>query len=297
MKKKLLLLICTVAFLLTPFSTFTAFAASNGVNAVDMSAKGSVDITVKADDTPVSGAVFSAYAVANAKLSGNGVSFELTDAFTAFGSDVNDIDTSSELNELAEYAKKNNVSAIEKTTDESGNIVFDNLKLATYLIVQTGKTPGYSKCDPFLVAIPFYENGNWVYNADASPKAELQKLCDITISKVWNDGKSSDSHKSVKIKLLKNGKTVKTVTLDKDNNWTQTLTDMPQSDSYSVKEINVPDGYSPVYSKSEMDFTVTNNQTLIKTGQLVWPIPVLAGAGLLLIIIGVYSIRRSKTDA
>ena len=68
---------------------------------------------------------------------------------------------------------------------------------------------------------------------------------------------------------------------------------------YSVKEINIPKGYTATYQQNGFTFTVTNTSTLIQTGQLKWPIPVLAGAGLLLFAGGwiLYSKGKRKYNA
>jgi LPXTG-motif cell wall-anchored protein len=42
-------------------------------------------------------------------------------------------------------------------------------------------------------------------------------------------------------------------------------------------------------------FTVTNTSTLIQTGQLVWPIPVLAFAGIALIGAGAVLLQKKRS--
>ena len=73
---------------------------------------------------------------------------------------------------------------------------------------------------------------------------------------------------------------------------------MPESDAYSIKEINVPKGFTATYSKTGYVFTVTNTSTLIQTGQLMWPIPVLAISGMLFIAAGIVLLqKKGKTNA
>ena len=72
--------------------------------------------------------------------------------------------------------------------------------------------------------------------------------------------------------------------------------DMPESDAYSIKEVSVPKGFTATYSKSGYTFTVTNTASLIQTGQLVWPIPVLAMAGLFLIVVGSIVLRKTRNE-
>ena len=71
---------------------------------------------------------------------------------------------------------------------------------------------------------------------------------------------------------------------------------MPESDGYSIKEIDVPKGFTATYSKAGYVFTVTNTSTLAHTGQLIWPIPVLAMAGLFLIVVGSIILRKTRKE-
>ena len=72
--------------------------------------------------------------------------------------------------------------------------------------------------------------------------------------------------------------------------------DMPESDVYSIVEVNVPKGFTATYSQSGYVFTVTNSASLIQTGQLIWPIPVLALAGLCLIAVGCIVLRKTRNE-
>ena len=73
-------------------------------------------------------------------------------------------------------------------------------------------------------------------------------------------------------------------------------TDLPESDGYSIVEVNVPKGFTATYTQNGYVFTVTNTAALIQTGQLVWPIPVLAMAGLCLIAVGTMVLRRTRDE-
>ena len=69
---------------------------------------------------------------------------------------------------------------------------------------------------------------------------------------------------------------------------------MKLSDKYSVKEINVPKGYTPSYKVNNYVFTVTNTDTLPFTGQIFYPIIILSTLGIVLILTGV---RIMKNEA
>ena len=85
--------------------------------------------------------------------------------------------------------------------------------------------------------------------------------------------------------------------------------DLPESDEYSILEVNIPEGCIATYSQNGYEFTVINSAALIQpeqpsrpqdvlaqTGQLVWPIPVLALTGLFLVALGIIMLRKSRNS-
>jgi hypothetical protein len=59
-------------------------------------------------------------------------------------------------------------------------------------------------------------------------------------------------------------------------------------------EKEVPKGYTVTYNKNGNRYTIYNTRALVKTGQLRWPVPVLAVGGLVLIAAGVLVRCRGK---
>jgi LPXTG-motif cell wall-anchored protein len=96
------------------------------------------------------------------------------------------------------------------------------------------------------------------------------------------------------VQLLRDEIVVQTAILHEGNNWQVTYTDMPESDAYSIKEVDIPQGFTATYKQKDYVFTVTNTSTLAQTGQLVWPIPVLAFAGVLLIGMGGLLLQKKR---
>jgi hypothetical protein len=148
------------------------------------------------------------------------------------------------------------------------------------------------------VTVPCKDTDGYVYDVNASPKTEVSKLVSLTIKKVWNTDSSTQATESVTVQLLKNGNVIKTATLNEKNNWQVTYDNMPASDAYSIKEIDVPKGFTATYSNDGYVFTVTNTSTLIQAGQLMWPIPVLAFSGMVFVVIGFVLLQKKrKTNA
>lgn len=108
---------------------------------------------------------------------------------------------------------------------------------------------------------------------------------EITVVKKWaDDGK--DRPGSVTVQLLCDGEVYETVQLDDTNAWQHSWKMLLPDYEWTVKETNVPAGYTESYSEKEQVITITNTKALLQTGQMNWPIPLLIGAGLICIGVG-----------
>ena len=260
--------------------------------ALDYDRVGSISVELKDRDgeTPIQRAELSLYHVAKVSLnSEKNLSYNFTDAFEDCGFELDDPALSAKLDA---FVKENSLSAQKLVTDAHGKVTFANLPLGLYFVKQTNTVAGYAPCTSFLVTVPNESADGYVYDLNASPKTDIAKLTDITIRKKWNTDASAKAADSVTVQLLKDGVAVKTATLGAQNKWQITYTGMPESDAYSIVEVDVPKGFTATYSQSGYVFTVTNTSSLAQTGQLIWPIPVLAMAGLCLIAVGTILLRK-----
>jgi hypothetical protein len=81
--------------------------------------------------------------------------------------------------------------------------------------------------------------------------------------------------------------------------WQYTWTDLEESSTWTVDEIDVPYGYTCLIDQSDGGYTITNQSELVplaapQTGMLQWPIPVLLAAGVLLIYRGTAAESKKK---
>jgi len=129
--------------------------------------------------------------------------------------------------------------------DENGNEIH-------YTVRETVSWPGYR---PDVTEV---ENGGVITN-----------ICDITdieVNKVWKDDDDHDKIRplSVTIALCAGEETLEEVTLSEELGWSHVFEGYPIYDEdwqvieYSIKEIDVPEGYTETYSGSNYSFTVTN---------------------------------------
>ncbi len=104
---------------------------------------------------------------------------------------------------------------------------------------------------------------------DDFEKIVIEAKTEITVTKQWNDNNNQDGKRptSVEVELYKNGTaTGETKTLS-GNAWTATFTNLPvyengEKITYTVKEVNVPDGYTASGDGTEENgYTITNTHT------------------------------------
>lgn len=268
-----------------------------GAAELDQDKTGSISVTLQGhyQKDPMVGAAFSVYHVATVGLVDDGtLRYVYTPSFVSAGISLDDPALAAKLDA---YVSQNDVSAIEMITDAQGVASCEDLPLGLYFVKQTGIVEGFAPCTPFLVTLPGESADGYVYDVDATPKTEVEKLVSITIQKVWNVNDSAEQTDSVTVRLLRDGTEVETAVLNERNNWQVTYNDLPESDAYRIEEVKVPKGFTATYKQDGYVFTVTNSSTLIQTGQLIWPIPVLAISGMLLLALGVALLRKKrKTD-
>ena len=289
-----------IMFAIVSASTCPAMASDSG--SVNLTRNGSISVTLQdsGNSSPVSGGEITLYRVADAYTSGYQLAYLFTDDFKDCGIKIDNLRQDGLATHLATYAKAQGLPGIvSKKTDANGLATFSDLKTGLYLVLQTKTTNGYYPMDSFLVSVPMTIADEWVYDVDASPKVEANTVPGATqlkVRKLWvSDGIAVPE--SVTVALLRNNVTYKKVVLNEANDWTYTWKGLDDSYTWDVAELNVPQHYTVSYHTGGRIVTITNtskgeNQRLseefplIQTGQLNWPIPILAGLGILLLAIG-----------
>ena len=279
-----------IAWLLSLFP-LTAMARQ-----IDHNQVGSISITLvsPAPDQPIAAAELSVYYVATVDSGTDGaMRYTCTDAFAECGFSLDDPELTEKLDA---FVMANPVACRKIVTDSQGNGHCGDLPLGLYFVKQTTEVEGFAPCTPFLVTVPMEMDAGYQYHVDASPKTEVARLIEVTIKKVWNTGSSTEIPANVTVQLLRHAEVVKTATLDSRNNWQVTYSNMPESDGYSIQEIDVPQGFTATYSQRGYVFTVTNTPSLAQTGQLIWPIPLFALAGIVFLMVGFVILRKPGND-
>lgn len=314
MKKIKSVLCLLLVLLLLP----TVAAAAVGI--IDADKELSLTVTYRDGDTPIVGAAFSLYKVADMDAYG-----EMTPTKDFNALDIMDrINSDSEWKALAltldAYVSERDIAPIcSGVTDESGVLRFpaDGKRLEAGLYLLSGEkhlaNGNYYEPSPLLLSLPAYDSvgDKWVYDASVEPKSESTPddtdTLDRKVIKVWDDkGFESSRPKEIKVKLLRNGEVFDTVVLNDKNNWRYEWTGLDASYTWKVSE-EVPDGYSVTISLDGTTFFITNTHksdepkppvkpNLPQTGQLWWPVAALGIGGLIVLTLGLLSKKRDGNE-
>lgn len=300
MKKKLQTLLCIcVMVLMLPMSVFAAPADD------------ACSLTIQ---YPSGGALFSFYKVAEFSEYGE---FDVIAPFDAYMDEIQELDnlenhpdaiTTDTWRSLATtldtYVGPNKI-AYDFTceTNAEGIAAIEGIDKGLYLV--TGEPVVIDEIvyttSPVLMTVPNRDaKGAWENQVivDYSGKLSAEDIDEYTAVKIWDDeGFENNRPDELKVTLYKDGERYSTAVLNEDNNWEYKWTKLPQGASWSVKEDKVPAGYKVTYVK-ESDATIIENVLvpaktpsqsggkLPQTGQLWWPVPILAILGIAFFAIG-----------
>lgn len=146
--------------------------------ALDMEQRGSIRITMHQGKNIVSGGTMTLYQVGAAEEDDGNYRFVLTDDFADSKESLEDIQSAELAEALAQYAGSRSVKGTTKKIGDDGNVSFGKLEPGLYLLVQNRASSGYRKAAPFLVSVPQQGEEGCVYEVDASPKLELERVSD-----------------------------------------------------------------------------------------------------------------------
>lgn len=266
---------------------------------LDFEKTGTIELTLKesTEQTPIKDLEITIIEIASATSENHNLVFTYHENIENCEVDLSNLSNEDSVYELEKCIKNIELPTQTKLTDTEGKVLFDELRLGIYLVKQTNELNEYSNIDSFLVMIPKVEDNTWDYDIKAKPKTDIIRVMDITVEKIWNNSSNLETHPdSVTIELYKGQELIDTINLNEENNWTYTWNRIPKSDGYSVKEKNVPIGYTDTYRQENNKFIVTNTKTLVQTGINIIAIELLSILGILLILVGLIITKRKKYE-
>ena len=279
----------------------------------------SVTLTLnyKRPDKPFSGVSFSLYRVATISSTAQ---LALTGSFRNYSVSLQGLDSAgwrALANTLAGFVARDGIAATDSgQTNASGVLRFpaQHTVMATglYLVIGQKSTEGqytYTP-EPFLICLPNRTaDDRWVYDVTAAPKYDSTYIpdnIDLKALKIWkDDGYESKRPTEVVVQLLRDGVLYQTVTLNAGNSWRYTWTALDASYTWQAVEKTMPAGYTVSVVREGGTFAITNTfcsgggssgggGKAPQTGVLWWPVPMLSGAGMLILMIGWVERRKQS---
>ncbi len=264
----------------------------------------------------IPGTTISLYQI---QTKGDDNTFTTTSDFAKYSMDL-ELETSEEMRSagttLMSYILADQPTAFRTANvGDDGTVSFTDLPFGLYLAMGTTGTVDGKKYEqgPVMAYLPATEDdGTVVYDLTSNIKrSPLEEKDSYTVTKVWSDNDSTSRPKSIKVQLWQDGqKYGQQVTLSGDNNWKHTWSDLEKGHKYSVTEVSVPTGYTVKITEESGQFIVRNTKSsggketptptpvtpsrLPQTGQLWWPVPILAVLGIGLVLIGLLRSGKKK---
>ena len=273
---------------------------------------------------PYKGTLFELYCVAKPNAGGTMVK---TRDFQDCPVDISGTGNAYQASMLEGYVRLWGLEPMASNTVSSiGTTHFRELDGGVYLLLSRMITTHGANyiAQPLLITLPGKDAQNRpAYDVIVSPKPYQvppvgSDEVPCTALKVWEDEDGEEMEEKdlphrVTVYLLCDGELFDTQILNKEGNWRYTWEDLPGDHIWSVVEEPVED-FTVSIVKNGTTFVITNTKEeeppppptttpvkppaiLPQTGLLWWPVPVLAVAGLLLMILGWSVCRREDDEA
>lgn len=254
-------------------------APAFALEVVDLSRTGSIKVSLYDSETSeaVGGGTLTLYRVAKVQKDNANLSFVYTNGFEDCGVELGDLSEGELAGRLAEKI----AATAESTTVEIsdlGTAEFGDLEVGLYLVVQTTAAETYNVINPFLVSVPIQENGSYVYDVDALPKVGT------AAKKTPEPPDTPDTPDTPDKPDEENPNTPAAPGPDNPDGWVL--------GAHGEKIYLNPEAPSP----DNPNGYVMGAHGLPQTGQLNWPIPVLAVTGVVLVAAGIKLKKGTRKD-
>ena len=263
-------------------------APAFALEVVDLSRTGSIKVSLYDSETSeaVGGGTLTLYRVAKVQKDNANLSFVYTNGFEDCGVELGDLSEGELAGRLAEKI----AATAESTTVEISDLgvaEFGDLEVGLYLVVQTTAAENYNVVNPFLVSVPIQENGKYVYDVDALPKVGT------ATKKTPDTPDEPDTPDTPDVPDTPDTPDTPDLPEQPDN------PDTPVSPGTPDNPVSpgTPDNpVSPENPDNPVSPSNPDKPVLPQTGQLNWPVPVLACSGVLLFAVGWVLNRQGKKE-
>ena len=247
----------TVALLVTMIAVCSWLLAPASVYAyedMDMSRNGNGSLTLQ---LPAPSSNVKLYFVAD--MDGQ-THITMKDEYKALGVTIDDADTADDWASKAAILSNQligtDIQPMTTATDENNQAVFKDLSFGIYLVVVDeckNESTSY-KVTPNFVSVPYSTDGEtWIYDVSATVKYEAEPTSPppppgkdkYIVKKLWTkDGTGTTRPTEIKVRILKDGNEVETVSLNKNNSWTYSWETEADGAKWEVQEVSLPSNYT-----------------------------------------------------
>lgn len=242
------------------------------------------------NDMPLRGGELTLYRVADAQLRGGTIHYTYTGDFAACTLPLTSL-TADLAWQLERKLPPVPVIAAQQDISETGFSDITDLPQGLYLVVQTEPSHGYAPIHPFLVSIPLWDGSGWLYDVDASPKIDTVLPQTPAIAPLTPEMELEPAQPGTP------------GSAGADTAASPTAPTAPGSAAAPADSAAAP-ADSTATTPTDPDAAAADaaapaapaKPTLPQTGQLVWPIPLLALLGVLLFAIGWHLDRSGKKE-
>ncbi len=257
-------------------------APAFALEVVDLSRTGSIKVSLYDSETAeaVGGGTLTLYRVAKVQKDNANLSFVYTNGFEDCGVELGDLSEGELAGRLAEKI----AATAESTTVEISDLgaaEFGDLEVGLYLVVQTTAAENYNVINPFLVSVPIQENGSYVYDVDALPKVGTAAK---KAPEPPDKPDTPDTPDTPDKPEEENPNTPAAPGPDNPDGWVLGANGEKIYRNPEAPSPDNPNGY------------VMGAHGLPQTGQLNWPIPVLAVTGVVLVAAGIKLKKGTRKD-
>ena len=166
--------------------------------------------------------------------------------------------------------------AAEGAVDTQGKLTFSGLSVGLYLVEGSRLVMGDYTYTPnsFLVALPSLdvEQNDWLYDVKAAnkysrsqnvtPPVEEGDTISRNAMKRWADtGYEESRPSSVQVQLLRDDEVYDTATLNEENRWRYSWTQLSPDYTWRLVELDIPADYTVLVEQQGNTFVVTNTFT------------------------------------
>lgn len=222
---------------------------------------------------------------------GDVIDMDVNGVVSVNGEVLDDLSDSTLADQLAKYLPTVPAVAAQQNVDEEGYADFTKLPQGLYLVMQTEASHGYEAIKPFLVSIPLPDGDSWIYDVDATPKvgATIPDTPETPPDTPETPPDTPDTPPDTP------DTPPDTPDLPEQPDTPDTPVS-PGTPDNPVSPGNPDNPVSPENPDNPVSPSNPDKPVLPQTGQLNWPVPVLACSGVLLFAVGWVLNRQGKKE-